>query len=636
LTTGLGSYYSINERREIVERIRNTATVAREEVNAEDHDDPLLCVNNGVLNLETFALEDHDPKHYFTTGIPVDYDPDADCPKIDGFLSDITEREEDERTMIEMIGNCLLPHYDFESFLVLCGDGANGKTTFFNVVSALLDEDNVVGVDMGALAEGNFTTSDLEGKLANIVPDVSGTKVDDVGPIKSLSGGDSYRAERKYEDAFYFRNRAKLMFGSNRPPVIGERTHAIKRRILPIHLPYRFTDDPDDGNPNKRRRHELVEELTSDEELSGLLNRALEGIERLRANGDFSLPETPDERLERYETFSDPIKLFSGRCLENSDESLVTKDAAYDAYTGFCDAEGFEPKNRGTFFDQLGRTDFSMQSSRRAFDGDRVRCLDNAALLEAGEEYADEQVLDRCREVAAHVYGGGASGQKPKPLVRVTWEDEAANPDAVTVRCTDADAHPSSEKKAFEATVRDRSDQAGVIAWDSDPPDSGHLVGGECYLIERAVFGRDHEGRKQITLDSRTEVTPIQRGVGFTGDADSGGNRTLEEIKADTPDVERFDGNDGDNEGGGGGSSKRKPGGEDEETATQGERRDMIHSNATTAVERDTLTDVLVEDCGLERDAVDHDVDEMLQSGELRRTVDGEIESTGKGTIETF
>ena len=440
--------------------------------------------------------------------------------------------------------------------------------------------------------------------------------------------------------------------------------------------------DPDDLRDEWRAAGEHVVDLLGDHDIDGLTELGVQGLQTVRF-GSILYREfcehvgvDPDQTGVREESIDDATLYVADAGNGGEQSSHVDRLVglfARAAAAGYLE-EGehyrfVEPQDGGEqlrvdlvpTFDQVRRFardhdvqgDDLLQSAedyrpRLRDDADNPDSVVAGASIKTRElgravGFDVERATDQIRGFSPAMFdgyegdGGGASGQQPTPLVRVTWEDDAPNPDAVTVKCTEADAHPSSGKKAFEATVRDRSRTGiGVIAWDSNPPDSGHLVGGECYLIERAVFGRDHEGRKQITLDSRTEITPIQRGVGFTGDADSGGNRTLEEIKADTPDVERFDGEDGDNEGGGGGSSGDEPRGGDGETTPQGERRDMIHKNATTAVDRDTLTEYLVDDCGLERDAVEHDVDEMLRKGELRRTVDGEIESTGKGTTETF
>lgn len=605
LQSGLRSFATNNEVRELAHAIERDSYIPRNRLDAGD-DDHLLCVGNGVLDTETRSLDDHDPDHCFTSGMPADYDPDAGCPKIDSFLDDITEREEDKLTIYEMIGNCLLPHYDFESFLILVGEGGNGKTTLFDVIGSFLGDDNVANTGLQDLSGRRFARSDLVGKMANLVPDISGTKIDDLGPVKSLTGGDDIRAERKNEGAFRFSNRAKMMFGANRPPVLGEKSGAVKRRLLPIRMPYRFTDDPNDGNPDKRERSELVAELTTDDELSGLLNKALEGIDRLRNNGGFSLPESEDERLERYESFSDPIKMFAQGCVENTTESIVTKDALYDAYVAFCDDENHETKSRNIFSRQLDQTGFSVQTSRKSVNGDRVYVYDGAELTERGEGLCSEQHVTKSREVTAHAHGGSSPGSSgPTELADVDWVDDAPNPDAVTVETIDAELDPS-DKKSFEATVRDGSDEViGVVAWNNNEPATGHLVQGECYLIERPVCGTDHKGRKQIELEGRSVVTTIQHGVGHVGAVDDDDNTTLDEIRDGSTDVETI-------------------GGDDE--VPDGDVRDAILSETAEPIDRDTLTEYLVDDCGLDRDRVDHRIDTMTTDGVLYVNTNGNIE----------
>ena len=383
----LGPHYSKQEQREIVAHLKARTYIDRDEFNARDRDAMLLCVENGVLDLETRDLHDHSPEYYFTNRVPWPYKPEAGGEAIDAFLDDITGREEDKLTLYEMVGNCLTPHYDYSSFLVLFGEGRNGKSTFFEIVEQLLGEENTASATLQNLAGNRFATSSLDGKFANIAPDMPSTRVNDMGMVKALTGGDRITAEEKHQPQFEFRNRAKLMFGANRPPVLGEQTDAIKERLLPVCLPKKFTSDPDDGNPMERDRRDLVTELTTSLEMSGFLNHALNGLDRLRETRTFSLPEDPGKRLEYYQRVSDPIHEFAQRCLVNEKEATLTKDQVYETYTRFCEANDHVSKDRNEFFKRLRQTTFTVEERRRRVDEERVKMLENAALTDEECDY---------------------------------------------------------------------------------------------------------------------------------------------------------------------------------------------------------------------------------------------------------
>lgn len=391
LDGNLGRFYSQHEKNEILGRLKAGTYRERSAFDAGNHDGQYLCVENGVVDLDSRELLEHSPEYLFTSYLPVAFDPDAEATRVEQFLDEITRREADKQTMLEMLGNCFLPNYDYESFLVLFGEGSNGKSTWFSVIRALLGRDNVTSMTLQTLSDNRFAASNLLGKLANIGEDLPEKKIQNVGTLKDLTGGGETWVEEKGKQGFDMRNRAKLMFAANRPPVLGERSEAIKRRLLPIRLPYQFVPDPDPDDSRQRpaQKEGLVDELTTDEELSGLLNLALDGLERLRSSGDFSLPESNDERLAFYEQFSDPIKEFSINCIHNVEDERIPKDVVYNAYTNFCRENDYEPSSRSVFWRELRQTILTVSTTRPTAlaDGSRPEVMQSVAFTPFGSEY---------------------------------------------------------------------------------------------------------------------------------------------------------------------------------------------------------------------------------------------------------
>lgn len=394
LRANLGAHCSNSEINEIVAAVKERTYIEREEFNGGE-DKRLLCVENGVLDLETRERREHDPEYYFTRAIPVEYDPDATAPAVESFLDEITEREADKRTMLEMVGSALWPEYLHGKFMILFGEGGNGKSVFYHAVKRLLGDENVTGWDLQDLGDNRFATAALVGKYANIGGDMDSVKIKHTGVLKKLTGGDQMMVEDKNESAHEFVNSATLMFGANRPPVIDEASRAIKRRLVPVRLPYEFSHDADEVEGSEytkpaRDEDELKDALTGGGELAGFLNMALDGLDRLRENGDVSLPESQEERLEYYEQFSDPIKEFAVRCLDNEENHRVEKDSVYSAYKEFCADRDYTNRQKSTFFRQLARTTFDVNTVRAGSDGQRTQMLDSATFSEVGRQYAPD------------------------------------------------------------------------------------------------------------------------------------------------------------------------------------------------------------------------------------------------------
>ena len=180
-----------------------------------------------------------------------------------------------------------------------------------------------------------FATADLYGKLANIFADLSAKRLQDVEAFKVLASGDRISAERKFEDSFEFEPTAKLIFSANTPPKPTEdMENAYYKRWMLISFNLRrycyfckklIVKDPD-----------LIEKLSSEEELSGLLNLALISARRLLTRRKFvKSPMTEDVR-ERYQRLSDPVKAwFDDRCVLGA-QYETDKQEAHSDFISYC------------------------------------------------------------------------------------------------------------------------------------------------------------------------------------------------------------------------------------------------------------------------------------------------------------
>ena len=391
LTQNLGVTATTYEIGQVLNQVRGRCPIDREAFDAGG-DPRLVCLKNGVLDLETRELQDHSAEHLFRKRAAAKYDPEADGQVYRDFFNDLTGREADAKTLFELVGLCLWQGHDIRSaFGVLIGDGANGKGMYEKSVTALLGSDNVGNIDLHALENNRFAAAELENSFANLGSDIPGAKVNDLPVIKSITGGDHVRVERKYEDGYSAKIPATPIFSVNEPPTFGEQGHALARRIVPVEFPHTFKHDPGEGEKQAERESKLMERLTTPEALSGFLNEALDGLDRVRENGDVSLPEGPAERLERYEKKADPIAAFADQCLENRAEGYVTKAAAYEAYVAYCNKNDKEPKAKATFYRELRRSgELQVEPTRIALgefgDKDRVRVLKNVYFTAKGRE----------------------------------------------------------------------------------------------------------------------------------------------------------------------------------------------------------------------------------------------------------
>lgn len=324
-----------HEVREVIFHIKSLTYRDREVLNSEKG---LIWVKNGIIDVMNGNLMEFTPEMISTMKLPVMYDKDADCHKFKKFLSEVL-LEGDIPVIQEWGGFCLLNDYRFHKALMLIGSGSNGKSTYLNVNQKFLGEKNTCSVSLSELSYNRFAPSRLFGKMANIFADIPATRLLFTGNFKMSTGEDRLPYEKKHRDSGEFRNTAKQMFSANQLPQTDDVTDAFFRRWIIVNFPKTFDNETADK--------ELLEKLTTDEELSGILNFYLEGLKRLLENGSFSYSKTQDEVKSQYIMLSDSLRSFAlSQMIKGESEEYITVDTLFERYQDYCDDNGLEVKSK--------------------------------------------------------------------------------------------------------------------------------------------------------------------------------------------------------------------------------------------------------------------------------------------------
>jgi putative DNA primase/helicase len=163
---------------------------------------------------------------------------------------------------------------------LLIGPGRNGKSVLIKLVEALVGHENASHASLQELLGDRFASADLYCKLVNDYADLEADKLINTGKFKTLVSGDSIRAQKKHQQAFSFRNYAKLIFSTNKIPESEDKSYAYYRRWVILSFNRVFEGEDEDTG--------LMHKLTTDEhELAGLLNLALKGLKKLIKEGGF-------------------------------------------------------------------------------------------------------------------------------------------------------------------------------------------------------------------------------------------------------------------------------------------------------------------------------------------------------------
>ena len=314
-------------RNEVLEYIEVETEIERDELNNDIY---LINLENGIYDVESGNFIEHNPEILSTIRIPVNYDPKAECPQIDKFLSEVVS-EEDKITLIEYIGYCLIPDVRMQKALLVYGSGSNGKSILLNLINKIIGGANASGVPLQKLMTDKFAAARLFRKLVNICPDIPASKLISDSVFKTLVAGiDMVNGEEKFKESFEFFNKARLIFSANHlpePPNDPKDNYAYYRRWILIPFPNNF-----EGKEDKQ----LLEKLTTEKEKSGFLNILLEGLHTVLKNGRFTYEKSVAEIEKIYLANLNPIDTFFDECIVTGCSDGITKQDMFDAYSNWC------------------------------------------------------------------------------------------------------------------------------------------------------------------------------------------------------------------------------------------------------------------------------------------------------------
>lgn len=300
-------------------------------------------LENGILNLITRELNEFSDKKIFFNKLPIKYDAKADCPYIKQHFGAVLRDSSDTEVMFEIIGYCLLKEYKIEKSIMMLGNGRNGKGKTQELIKRFLGPQNCSSIPLGAMQHNNFCVSELFGKMANLAGDISHTDLKETGLFKSLCGRDLIQAGRKFLTDIYFVNHAKLIFACNVLPKVYDTSDGFWDRWVLIEFPYKFVPELEynrlsekDKEKHRIMNPDIIKYLTSEEELSGLLNMALDALDRLLVNGNFSYSKGTQEVKDMWVRQSDSFMAFCMDNIEADFEGVITKRDLRRYYHAYC------------------------------------------------------------------------------------------------------------------------------------------------------------------------------------------------------------------------------------------------------------------------------------------------------------
>lgn len=293
------------------------------------HGERFIHFANGVFVLRDGKpagfREGFDKRYYSRNRCPVNYDPQADCPRtVNEFLLPALNPETaqaDLDLLFAFLGFGLLGFNVLQKILILQGASQSGKSTFGKMAALLLGEENTAQLRTHLLHE-RFELGSFIGRTLLLGADVNpkfflspGAEV-----LKALTGGDLMQAELKQGNArptFY--GVFNVIVATNdelRIKMQGDRDAWARRLVVVRFIAHEL-----------KQRIRGLERVLLREEGPGIVNRALNTALACLVSGKLPLIPAQQRLIDDMLDRSDPVREFVLDRIEKKDgESLPKKD----------------------------------------------------------------------------------------------------------------------------------------------------------------------------------------------------------------------------------------------------------------------------------------------------------------------
>lgn len=355
----------------------------------------LIPVKNGILSLpDLLKTLEKDPSakevdRYFypstpslftLNAFPLDFDRKAIstpwCEMVERNLIDDRTDTSKLDLIQDFFGYCLIPESKIQKFLILTGEGRNGKSAVLMGFSTMIGDINIANVPLESFGD-RFSMTSIQYKMVNVVDDLNETDKTCEGKLKSIVSGTAISTDRKNKEMISFRPYCRQIFACNVLPRFQDVSDGIWRRMEVVPFVQQI--------PAEECRQEYVTRDFWEKEVSGIFNWALGGLIRLAKNNwTLTNSKVVDSEKIQYRHDVNPVLSFFEETLEFSADSKVSSATLYQKYTKWSEENGFRVKNSRNFWK-------SLKSFHPKIEKRRLREFGKRAWFYVGVRFVEEE-----------------------------------------------------------------------------------------------------------------------------------------------------------------------------------------------------------------------------------------------------
>ena len=359
-------------------------------MDTELNSNPVLfnCLN-GTINLCTGELQSHNPADYCTVCVPIAYEKNTTCPQWMKFLDFVTGGDKELQDYLQRaVGYSLTGDTKSQVLFFLYGLGNNGKSTFTSTIRKLMGEyGERVNTDLFMIRDKNASgpkeaLANLKGKRFVVASELEDGRRLAVSLIKDMTGGETIKADRKYEHEIEYQPTHKVWLVGNHKPVVGDTTLSIWRRMKLI--PFDVTIPDNQLDPDLPTKLET--------ELPGILAWAVRGYLKWLKYG-FKEPGVVISATASYRHEQDILGDFIDDYCKLEPAARLSKVELYKGYENWCNESGDHPIKQRTFNNRIrekGAVDTRLTGGTKAWLGIRLLTSDEKIAKSEGSDHSDQ------------------------------------------------------------------------------------------------------------------------------------------------------------------------------------------------------------------------------------------------------
>ncbi|NMA46563.1 MAG: hypothetical protein GX945_08380 [Lentisphaerae bacterium] len=336
-----------------------------------------MAMENTLINIEAaaqahFSIEQSDrrmtPDLLSTFSLSYPYDPDAQCPRFLTWLQTTQPNTQIQSALLMLMGLALVPDTSYNVCFFLYGDGGTGKSTFLDILAALVGHENVCRVPILKM-EDRFATWPLAESLLNIVgemptDDPQGRLRYIEGDFKDSISGGMITVERKGKDICTARCTARHVFATNALPVFFDKSEGIWDRLIIIPFEQRFR-----GGADEIRN---IKDTIIPQELPGIFNLALMNLAELRTHTRYPEPDVCQAIKQHHRERCDFDATYLRDFYRLDPDAELSVSDCYSHYRAQLLAHGLAPRSSPTFQQAVARIYGIRPTKRNRADQTRV------------------------------------------------------------------------------------------------------------------------------------------------------------------------------------------------------------------------------------------------------------------------